>query len=310
MHFGVFFYGTVDMPDAGVDGPPAHQRQYSQADYRRVYADLLAYAQHCDALGYDSMWTAEHHFHQHGFEVVPNVVRLNAVLAQHTRRIRLGALIHVLTTWHPLHFAEDYALADVAGAAALCRRGPKALIAGVWRQRWLPGCDRRPQPHGLRGTGEVFKAATAHGRSLPWPYYTIPPEGLTFRGERITTLPLNAALHTPVHLPTDGSEATLHYAARQRHVGVFANHPGSGWWPGGTARRYGRGDPASGAEGRLPSSPPGRLGGAAVRAPRGQAGSREAALAEHHPPHPSAGEPPTLHARGAYGQPVVDRGHA
>jgi len=31
---------------------------------------------------------------------------LNAVLAQHTRRIRLGALIHVLTTWHPLRFAE------------------------------------------------------------------------------------------------------------------------------------------------------------------------------------------------------------
>jgi len=29
MHFGVFFYGTVDMPDAGIDGPPAHQRQYS-----------------------------------------------------------------------------------------------------------------------------------------------------------------------------------------------------------------------------------------------------------------------------------------
>ena len=124
MHCGVFFYGTVDMPDAGVDGPPAHQRRYSQADYQRVYADLLAYAQHCDTLGYDSMWTAEHHFHQHGFEVVPNVLLLNAVLAQHTRRIRLGALIHVLTTWHPLHFAEDYALADMlAGGRLLCGLG-------------------------------------------------------------------------------------------------------------------------------------------------------------------------------------------
>src|SRR5262249_16277179 len=70
------------------------------------------------------MWTAEHHFHQHGFEVVPNVLLLNAVLAQHTRRIRLGALIHVLTTWHPLHFAEDYALADVlAGGRLLCGFG-------------------------------------------------------------------------------------------------------------------------------------------------------------------------------------------
>ena len=26
MHFGTFFYGTVDMPDAGIEGPPAHQR--------------------------------------------------------------------------------------------------------------------------------------------------------------------------------------------------------------------------------------------------------------------------------------------
>src|SRR5439155_3229723 len=84
MHFGAFFYGTVDMPDAGVDGPPAHTRNYGQEDYRRAYADLLAYAEACDTLGYDSMWTAEHHFHNHGFEVVPNVVLLNAVLAQRT----------------------------------------------------------------------------------------------------------------------------------------------------------------------------------------------------------------------------------
>ena len=45
MHFGAFFYGTVDMPDAGVDGPPAHQRHYGQEDYRRAYADLIAYAE-------------------------------------------------------------------------------------------------------------------------------------------------------------------------------------------------------------------------------------------------------------------------
>jgi hypothetical protein len=51
MHFGAFFYGTVDMPDAGVDGPPAHQRRYGQDDYRRAYADLIAYAQHCGHLG-------------------------------------------------------------------------------------------------------------------------------------------------------------------------------------------------------------------------------------------------------------------
>jgi alkanesulfonate monooxygenase SsuD/methylene tetrahydromethanopterin reductase-like flavin-dependent oxidoreductase (luciferase family) len=244
MHFGVFFYGTVDMPDAGIDGPPAHQRQYSKAYYRRAYADLLAYAQHCDALGYDSMWTAEHHFHQHGFEVVPNVVLLNAVLAQHTRRIRLGALIHVLTTWHPLHFAEDYALADVlAGGRLLCGlgRGTEERESQVFGVN--VGYQDATDDHNRAVFEEqvvIFKAATAHDRfAYRGTYYTIPPEGLTFRGEPVTALPLvPRPLHTPVcvYQPIS-SEATLHYAARQRHVGVFANHPWErlvSWW-----HRYG-----------------------------------------------------------------------
>jgi alkanesulfonate monooxygenase SsuD/methylene tetrahydromethanopterin reductase-like flavin-dependent oxidoreductase (luciferase family) len=113
MKFGAFFFGTVDMPDAGVDGPPAQKRSYGQAEYLAVYRDLTTYAQRAEELGFDSMWTAEHHFQNHGFEVVPNVVLLNAVLAQRTRRIRLGSLVHVLTTWHPVRFAEDFALVDV-----------------------------------------------------------------------------------------------------------------------------------------------------------------------------------------------------
>jgi alkanesulfonate monooxygenase SsuD/methylene tetrahydromethanopterin reductase-like flavin-dependent oxidoreductase (luciferase family) len=86
----------------------------------------------------------------------------------------------------------------------------------------------------------IFKAATAHDRfAYRGTYYTIPPEGLTFRGEPVTALPLvPRPLHTPVRIYQPiSSEATLHYAARQRHVGVFANHPWErlvAWW-----RRYG-----------------------------------------------------------------------
>ena len=245
MHVGAFFYGTVDMPDAGVNGPPAHRRRYSQADYRRVYADLIAYAQHCDTLGYDSMWTAEHHFHHHGFEVVPNVLLLNAVLAQHTRQIRLGALIHVLTTWHPLHFAEDYALADVlAGGRLLCGlgRGTEERESHVFGVN--VGYDDTAADRHNRDVFEeqvaIFKAATAHDQfAYHGRYYTIPPEGLTFRGEPVTALPLvPRPLTTPVRVYQPiSSEATLRYAACQRHVGVFANHPWErlvSWW-----RRYG-----------------------------------------------------------------------
>ena len=86
----------------------------------------------------------------------------------------------------------------------------------------------------------IFKAANAHERfAYRGTYYTIPPEGLTFRGEPVTELPLvPRPLHTPVRVYQPiSSEATLHYAARQRHVGVFANHPWErmlSWW-----HRYG-----------------------------------------------------------------------
>ena len=169
MHFGAFFYGTVDMPDAGVDGPPAHKRRYGQGDYRRVYADLVAYAEACDMLGYDSMWTAEHHFHDHGFEVVPNVVLLNAVLAQHTRRLRLGALIHVLTAWHPIHFGEDYALADVlSGGRLLCGlgRGTEERESNVFGVNvgYSNNADDLHNRDVFEEQVEIFKAATSNER--------------------------------------------------------------------------------------------------------------------------------------------------
>jgi len=245
MHFGAFFYGTVDMPDAGVDGPPAHKRTYGQEDYRRSYTDLLAYAERCDVLGYDSMWTAEHHFHNHGFEVVPNVVLLNAVLAQRTRRIQLGALIHVLTAWHPIHFAEDYALADVlSGGRLLCGlgRGTEERESNVFGVNVGYGnnADDVHNREVFEEQVEIFKAATANERfAYRGKYYTIPPQDLTFRGEPVTEFPLvPRPINTPVRIYQPvGTEETLVYAARRRHVGVFANHPWERmvpWW-----RRYG-----------------------------------------------------------------------
>jgi alkanesulfonate monooxygenase SsuD/methylene tetrahydromethanopterin reductase-like flavin-dependent oxidoreductase (luciferase family) len=245
LHFGTFFYGTVDMPDAGVDGPPAHLRNYGQDDYRRGFADLIAYARKCDELGFDSMWTAEHHFHNHGFEIVPNVLLLNAVLAQHTRQIKLGALIHVLTTWHPIRFAEDYAMADVlSGGRMLCGigRGTEERESNVFGVNVGYGGDA-DDVHNREVFEEqvaIFKAATAREQfSFKGEHYTIPPEGLTFRGEPVTTFPLvPRPINTPVPIYQPiGSEGTLHYAARERHIGVFANHPWERMVP--LWRRYG-----------------------------------------------------------------------
>ena len=245
MHFGAFFYGTVDMPDAGGDGPPAHKRNYGQEDYRRSYADLIAYAKACDRLGYDSFWTAEHHFHNHGFEVVPNVVLLNAVLAQQTQRIKLGALIHVLTAWHPIHFAEDYALADVlSGGRLLCGigRGTEERESNVFGVNVGYGnnADDLANREIFEEQVEIFKAATSNERfSYRGKHYTIPPDDLTFRGEPVHEFPLVPRPITtpvPIYQPI-ATEETLQYAARQRHIGVLANHPWERMVP--LWRRYG-----------------------------------------------------------------------
>ena len=52
----------------------------------------------------------------------------------------------------------------------------------------------------------IFKAATAHERfAYRGTYYTIPPEGLTFRGEPVTALPLvpRPLTHSRARLPAD-----------------------------------------------------------------------------------------------------------
>ena len=233
LQFGVFFFGTVDMTDAGVAGPPAHRRRYTQADYRRVYDDLTVYAQHAEALGFDSMWTAEHHFQHHGFEVVPNVVLLNAVLAQRTTRLKFGSLVHVLTSWHPVRFAEDYSLADVlSGGRLLCGLGrgteqresnPFGVNVG-----WAGDADDVHNREVFEEQVAIFKAAvngeefSFHGK-----YYDLPPAGLDFRDEPVTSLPLvPRPLSQPVRVyQAVRSEDTLIYAARERHIAAFWQMP-------------------------------------------------------------------------------------
>ena len=233
LQFGIFFFGTVDMPDAGVDGPPAHRRSYTQTDYQRVYRDLTVYAQRAEALGFDSMWTAEHHFQNHGFEVVPNVVLLNAVLAQHTRRIRFGSLVHVLTSWHPVRFAEDYALADVlSGGRMLCGLGrgtePRESNPFGVNVGWGGDPDDLHNREVFEEQMAIFKIATGQEDfSFQGKHYVVPPQGLEFRDEPVTRLPLvPRPLNTPVRIyQAVRSEDTLRYAAEQRHIAVFWQAP-------------------------------------------------------------------------------------
>jgi alkanesulfonate monooxygenase SsuD/methylene tetrahydromethanopterin reductase-like flavin-dependent oxidoreductase (luciferase family) len=77
----------------------------------QLYAQLMRQCELADALGYDTFFCAEHHFHEYG--VVPDPAVMLSALAQRTKRIRLGSAISILTFHDPRRIAETYAMLDM-----------------------------------------------------------------------------------------------------------------------------------------------------------------------------------------------------
>lgn len=95
MKFGIFFLCEQ----------PAWQSQ------RSAYHDAIDQALYADALGYDAVWVAEHHFSEYG--IAPDVAVLAAALAQRVRRMRIGTAVNILPFNHPIRTAESFAMVDV-----------------------------------------------------------------------------------------------------------------------------------------------------------------------------------------------------
>jgi|HubBroStandDraft_6_1064221.scaffolds.fasta_scaffold31991_1 alkanesulfonate monooxygenase SsuD/methylene tetrahydromethanopterin reductase-like flavin-dependent oxidoreductase (luciferase family) len=75
-----------------------------------VYQRDLRLFDLAEPLGFDSLWTVEHHFT--GYNMSPSPLVFLSYMAGRTRRIRLGSQVVVLT-WHdPLQVAEEVALLD------------------------------------------------------------------------------------------------------------------------------------------------------------------------------------------------------
>jgi len=104
MKFGIF--SVVDHYPKELDRTPG-----------QFYGELLDQVTAAEALGFDSFWVAEHHFHEYG--AIPSPPVWLAAAAQRTRRIRLGAAVVVLPFRNPLQVAEDYAMVDVLSGGRL-----------------------------------------------------------------------------------------------------------------------------------------------------------------------------------------------
>jgi len=101
MDFGLFFLMQRD------------EQWSEQAVYDSGLEQMLA----AEALGYSSVWIAEHHFNDYGLCPAPPV--LAAFLAARTRALRLGMGVSLLPLHHPVDLAEQLAVLDVVSGGRL-----------------------------------------------------------------------------------------------------------------------------------------------------------------------------------------------
>src|SRR5437762_12451065 len=101
MDFGLFFLMQRD------------EQWAEPAVYDSDIEQMLA----AEALGYESVWVAEHHFNDYGLCPAPQV--LTAFLAARTTTLRLGMGVSLLPLHHPVDLAEQLAVLDVVSGGRL-----------------------------------------------------------------------------------------------------------------------------------------------------------------------------------------------
>ena len=84
---------------------------------RAVYDSTLAQMLAAEALGYQSVWFAEHHFNDYGLCPAPPV--LASFIAARTTTLRLGMGVSLVPLHHPVDLAEQLAVLDVVSGGRL-----------------------------------------------------------------------------------------------------------------------------------------------------------------------------------------------
>ena len=237
LKLGAFFFGGVEMPDAGAGAPNPMDRRFSNQECWDATLDYVNSAKEAERLGFDSFWTTEHHFQYEGYEVIPNGLLVSTWIAAQTTKLRFGAMFNVVPQWNPLRLAEDFStLHNLSGGRAILGVGrgtvPRELLHLNDKGVSIGSLDNPDPAAADRLNREVFaesmevvrRALSQETFSFHGDHYQLPAPGIPDRGATVQDLTLVPRPVYPYEIwQAVTSPPTLDYVPGADHGAVFWN---------------------------------------------------------------------------------------
>jgi len=234
---GAFFFGGVEMDDAGAGPPAPTDRRVTNEQVWKATTDYISSAMEAERLGYDSFWTTEHHFQYEGYEVIPNGIQISTWIAARTERLRLGTMFNVVPQWNPLRLAEDFAtLHNLSGGRGILGVGrgtvprevlhlnDKGVSIGSHDNPEKAADDDRNRRVFEESMEIIRRALTQERFSFSGEFFQIPVPGIPDRGSTVQDLTLVPRPLYPFEIwQAVTSPPTLEYVPRVGHGAVFWN---------------------------------------------------------------------------------------
>jgi alkanesulfonate monooxygenase SsuD/methylene tetrahydromethanopterin reductase-like flavin-dependent oxidoreductase (luciferase family) len=183
-----------------------------------------------DALGFDTLWLAEHHFQHEGYECIPNILMLAVHLAHVTKRLRIGCGFNIAPMWHPLRLAEDFAVADILTKGRTVFGVGRGYHTREVETFGAPMQDANANRELFEEQVEIiFKAFNQETFSHQGKHYTLPPP-VPYRGYDLKDLTL---VPRPINRPVECWQPIV--SANPRGLDFMVRHGIKGVVGGGAA---------------------------------------------------------------------------